>query len=179
MKTHALILLASTLLCTGCASIQLSSKKDDSFSGQIKSVYIQANPGSKYDEDLYAILVTGLKKELKARGIQVKEEFTDLPDSPGMEGAAGDFKADATLILEKNAEEKFKVNTPVVTSFGGLGINISSPTYDRFMIRLTDAHTAKDIWVGMASVRYGERRYAAKKLVNQFEKDGLVSRIKK
>lgn len=173
MKTPVFI-ISTALLLAGCAaSVQLTSKKDMDYNRQLQAVYIRAEPSSDWDAALFETVISGLKKELSVRGVQVRESYSD--DSPKREESAS-FRPDAILWLEKKLVDQRRGSVPVPTP-GGFYTPVI--TTDRLIIRLQDASSQKDIWVGGVSVVNDERKYVARKVVQQFEMDGLVAGLPK
>jgi hypothetical protein len=166
--------IALFFLLSGCAaSVQLSSKKDMDYNRQLQAVYIQAEPTNDWDAALFETVISGLKAELSARGVQVREDYLD--DSTNLVNGTA-FRPDAILWLEKKLVDQRKGSIPVLAPGGFYSPTV---TTDRLIIRLQDASSLKDVWLGGVSVVNDERRYIARKVVQQFEMDSLVSRLAK
>ena len=166
--------VTSFVLLAGCAaSVQLTSKKDMDYSRQLQAVYIQAEPTNDWDAALFETVISGLKEELSARGVQVREDYLD--DSPKQEDDTA-FQPDAILWLEKKLVDQRAGVFPVVTPVGFYNPTL---TADRLIIRLQDPFSLKDVWLGGVSVVNDERKYIARKVAQQFEMDGLVNRLSK
>lgn len=166
--------VTSFVLLAGCAaSVQLTSKKDMDYNRQLQAVYIQAEPTNDWDAALFETVISGLKEELSARGVQVREDY--LADSVNLNEDTA-FQPDAILWLEKKLVDQHKGSIPVLFPAGVYNPTI---TTDRLIIRLQDASSLKDVWLGGVSVVNDERKYIARKVAQQFEMDGLVTRLSK
>lgn len=143
------------------------------YNRQLQNVSIRANPSNDWDAALFETVISGLIKELSVRGVQVREDYPyDL--QKGEDDSS--IRSDAILWLEKKLVDQRKGSIPVIVPGG---FHTPTTTTDRLIIRLQDASTLKDVWVGGVSVVNDERRHIAQKVVQQFEIDSLVSKLPK